>query len=337
MTNIQEEKTIEASAPKEDAVSKEIVTKETYSAPEAWEYMGTDSSSVIEIAFVKPDVEEQTIEDFESWMNLVKKPKFSKTKAIHDGIKLAASVTAVANKMLNMAARSFAEYAITIGLICLRLKELNKDSGIPWGDWAHQNLPFLGKRNREKYMAIAKRSDVHRLSFLGVDRMETICSATRTFDEKDAASKLLRKYNITYDGASEVNLAEFKVQVDAALNCEKTSRASITIEYPLALNLTRCNVVFDKAFIKKLKVIRDCGGDPQQYLNRLAMNGGKDAEDGDPKKKIQDFNSLSTRLIKTVELILGSMEHLEELHVETFNDLLEKLQALRKAADFDEE
>jgi hypothetical protein len=337
MTNIQDEITIEASALKTDAVSKEVVVKETYSAPEPLEYMGTDSSTVIEIAFVKPSIEDEMKEDFDSWMNFVKKPKFSKTKAIHDGIKLAASITAAANKALNFAARSFAEFAIIIGLICLRLKELNKDSETPWGEWAHQNLPFLGKRNREKYMAIAKRHDVHRLSFLGVDRMETICSATKNFEEKDAASKLLRKYNIAFDETSEVNLAEFKIMVDAALNCEKLSRERLAIEYRLALSLTRNGVSFDKAFVKKLKDISECGGDPLQYLNRLAMNSGKESEEGDPEKKIQDFNTLSSRLIKTVEFILGNTEQLEKLHRETFIDLLEKLLALQKVANFVDE
>lgn len=337
MTNIEEEKKLEASAPKTDAVSKEVVVKEIHPAPEPREYMGADGTAVIDIAFVKSSIEDEMREDFDSWMNLVKKPKFSKTKAIHDGIKLAASVTAAANKTLNVAAKSFAEYAITIGFICLRLKELNKNSETPWGVWAQQNLPFLGKRNREKYMAIAKRTDVHPLSFLGVDRMETVCSATKNFEEEDAASKLLRKYNITFDEASEVNLAEFKIMVDAALNCEKLSRAGTTIGYPLALSLTRSGVSFDKALIKKLKDISDCGGQPLQYLERLAMNGGKEGDEGDPEKKIQDFNSLSSRLIKTVEFILGNTEQLEKLHREIFDDLMEKLLALQKVANFVED
>jgi len=334
MKSIQDEKTDEASAPKEDAVSHEVVLKETHPAPEPREYMGADGTAVIEIAFVKSSIEDEMKEEFDSWMNFVKKPKFSKTKAIHDGIKLAASVTKVANKALNMAARFFADHAIILGLICLRLKELNKDSETPWGEWAKHNLPFLGKRNREKYMAIAKRSDVHRLSFLGVDRLETICSATKHSEEKDAVSKLLRKYNIAFDETSEVNLAEFKVMVDAALNCEKLSRESLVIEHALAISLTRSGVSFDKAFIRKLKDIRACGGQPLQYLERLAINGGKEANEEDPEKQVKDFNTLSSRLIKTVEFIIGNTEQLEKLHRQTFDDLLEKLLVLQKAANF---
>jgi hypothetical protein len=308
--------------------------KETHPAPEAWEYMGTDGTSVIEIAFAKPSLEDEMREDYNSWMNLVKKPKFNKTKAIHDGIKLASAFTAEANRTLNFAARSFADFAITTGFICVRLKELNKDSGIPWSVWADENLPFLGKRNREKYMAIAKRADVHRLSFLGVDRMEVICSATKNFEEKDAVSKLLRKYNITYDEASEVNLAEFKILIDAALNCEKLARAGIAVELPLVVSLTRSGVSFDKSFIKKLKDISDCGGKPLEYLDRLAMSGGKEGDDKEPEKNIQDFNTLSSRLIKTVEFILGNTDQLEKLNRATFDDLLERLMALQKVANF---
>jgi len=92
-------------------------------------------------------------------------------------------------------------------------------------------------------------------------------------------------------------------------------------------------VDFDKSFLKKLKDIQDCGGNPQTYLEKLSLNRGKDDAEPDTGKRLQDFNTLSNRLIKTIDYLIEDEGQLEKLDKTTLRSLLEKLQKLQSAAN----
>ena len=83
------------------------------------------------------------------------------------------------------------------------------------------NLPFLGKRNRQKFMRLAKRSDCHDYTHLGVDRLDVLCSLTEDSAEEEPIKALFGKYDIPFDETSEVNMTEFRNQIDAAISNER--------------------------------------------------------------------------------------------------------------------
>ena len=82
------------------------------------------------------------------------------------------------------------------------------------------------------------------------------------------------------------------------------------------------------------------GGNPATLLEDLASKEGDDDPDADTEKRIQDFNSLSTRLIETIDYLVKDAEnqdptdfdHLETLDVDTFEILIAKLEKLKEVS-----
>jgi hypothetical protein len=145
---------------------------------ESLTYMGIDTTAMIDIANIEiEDESENTVAD---WIDKVSKPKdgqkLDKDSVIQEGIGLVKGLIAEANKLINIAAKNYADRAINIGTACNFLKELTRGFDDPWGVWAEKNLPFLGKRNRQKFMLLANRTDCHDFTYLGVDRLEVLCS-----------------------------------------------------------------------------------------------------------------------------------------------------------------
>ena len=60
------------------------------------------------------------------------------------------------------------------------------------------------------------------------------------------------------------------------------------------------------------------------------MNNGKETDEDDGEKRIQDFNTLSNRLIKTIDYIVKDSNQHAKVDQNTFTKLLEKLVELQK-------
>jgi hypothetical protein len=300
---------------------------------EKWSYMGTDSTAVIEITSIEV-LEDDDQKAVTAWIGQIKKPKKGQKlpteQLIQDGIEIARGISADANRLINEANKNFADRATAIGLICLKLKELIRGSEKPWGAWAEENLPFIAKRNREKYMMIADRPDCWPVSFLGVDRQELLCSVTKGMDGNNRIGDLLQKYEIPFDDGLEMNMAEFKAVVDAAINNERLIKSGLTINFNLVTNIINLGVDFDKSLIRRLKEISDCGGDPEALLQKISLTGGREDMDITPEKRLQDFNHLTNRLIKTLDFIMGDQDQLVKIDRETFRLLLEKLISIQE-------
>jgi len=304
---------------------------------ENWSYAGADSTSINEIHITSleeaQNEQEMGGEEADAWIETSASPQAEKAVEINNGMELVKKLSKGYNTLINLTGKNLVERAISLGKVLIRLKDLAKGSATPWGAWAEKNLPFLGKRNREKFMLLARREDCHRYSFLGVDRIEMLCSATKESESEDPIGDLLGKYQIAYDETSEEDLAEFKVLVNSALNKEKLEKENIQASWELTVNLTPTGVDFDKPFLKKLKDIQECGGNPQTHLEKLSLNRGRDDDEPDTGKRLQDFNTLSNRLIKTIDYLIDDEGQLEKLDKTTLASLLDKLQKLHLAAN----
>ncbi len=302
---------------------------------ESLTYMGMDSTAMIDIAFV--ETEDDGDNTMANWISKVAKPKdgqeLDKDTVIQEGIGLVEGLIADANKLINIAAKNYADSAIDIGTACNFLKELTRGFDEPWGVWAEKNLPFLGKRNRQKFMMIANRTDCHDFTYLGVDRLEVLCSLTKDSEEKDPVSALLEKYAIPFNQTSEVNMTEFRNKVDAAISNERLLKKGLQIDFDLVANAINAKVGIDKALIKKLKDIQDCEGKPETYLRTLTLSQGSDDPETEAKKRFQDFNSLSARLLKTIDYIINNRDHLDSLDKDIFVYLYGKIEELRQASN----
>lgn len=311
-----------------------LIDEKEASMSNKWESLGTDSTAVIDIVFLDAkDVPASRNNEIGDWLKKSKEETGDPDDKIRSGVELAREEAANFNKLIHVTGKNLAERAFLIGAILLRLKVLSRESGLLWGSWAEKNLPFISKRNREKFMLLAKRKDCHRYAFLGVDRLELLCGATREVKGDDPIGQLLAKYQISFDDKSEVNLVEFKLSIDSALNTERLLRNGITADLEIIKDLTRIGTEFDKAFVKKLKDIQECEGNPQTYLNKLSMNRGEESSESEGGKRLQDFNTLSTRLIKTIDFLIEDEDNIAMVDKATLEILFEKLLKLRGTAN----
>jgi hypothetical protein len=233
-----------------------------------------------------------------------------------------------------------------------------------WEQWAEQNLPFIGKRNRQKYMLLARRNDCHRYTDLGLERLEMLASTTKNdSDNEDPIGAFMSKHGITVEETSELDLEEFKVQVDTALNREKLEKRGINVSPELVETATRQGKSFDKAQLKKLATIQRDGGNPEAYL-RDPSSVRKQKEEAEPpaeeecepptedvesestaeeegeppvEDKVEKFKALADEMIQTVDDILQCPEQISKIDPDSIDELIEKLMELQTAATMNAE
>jgi hypothetical protein len=183
-------------------------------------------------------------------------------------------------------------------------------------------------------MRLAARTDCHRFSFLGVEWLDLLCTATKNFKVDDPIGFLLSKYNITFDANSPENLGSFKNRLDSAINRERLSKEGLEPDFELVSRVIQTGRSFDKGLIKTMKDIRDSGGSPEAYLGKLSLHQGKDDADEDAEKRLEDFNSLASRLIQAIESLLKNPDLALKVDVGTFQQLLMKVLELQKVGNF---
>jgi helix-turn-helix protein len=128
-------------------------------------------------------------------------------------------------------------------------------------------------------------------------------------------------------------MTEFRNKVDAAISNERMLKKGLNIDFDLVANAINAKVGIDKGLIKKLKDIQDCEGNPETHLRTLTLCQGSDDPETEAKKRFQDFNSLSSRLVKTIDYIINNRDHLDSLDKDIFVYLYEKIEKLREASN----
>jgi hypothetical protein len=187
-------------------------------------------------------------------------------------------------------------------------------------------------------MMLAKRVDSHSHTYLGLDRLEKACVATKGADEEDPIGTLLKKYGIVVDETSEFDLEEFKAKVDVALNKEKCEKRNIPVCLELVNDIVRQGRNFDDRLLKKLSKVTLDGGDPEAYLKGLSTPKEKDESEPSGEEKLKDsFNSLANKMIQTVDYILKNPEQISSIDPDSFIRLIQKLMDLQAAININAE
>ena len=300
-----------------------------------WPYLGKDSTSVIDVVSMPPEEEEDDItRSVDEWCS---NQSMSKEEVVPSGITLVSKVATKYNKALSSTGKLLADYAILIGKVCNKIQQSAVKPGEKSEVWANEYLPFLSPRNRQKYMFLASRKDCYQYTFLGVDRLEHLCSVTKDSDEKDPIGSLLEKYEIKFDPEvdAESSLAEFKTLVDAAYNSARLVNKRIETDHELVKDLTQLGTKFDGSLIRTLKDIKKSGGNPETYLKELLANGGKKSldEEDNGKDHLKDFNSLSSELINAINYIVRDPDQISKIDKDTLLDLEKKVSELKEAAN----
>jgi len=237
------------------------------------------------------------------------------------------------NLFVNHTSKEIAEWRIRLGATLNELKFLVRMSEESWEEWAAENLPFVGKRNRQKCMLLARRIDCHRHTNLGVDRLEMLCSATKDSDAENPIGSFMSRHGIVVNETADIDLDEFKIQVDTALNREKVERRHIQVSPEVVETATREGKSFDKGFLKRLSNIQRDGGDPEAYL-RDPSSVRQEKEESEPtvEDKTNDFITLSNEMIGMLDDILKCPDEISKIDPDSINELIEKLMELQAAA-----
>lgn len=303
--------------------------------------LGIDSTPVNVITSGSLTVENTDPENLETWLAATKTLKNvqpeDKSKLIDEGLKISSGLIGESNKFLNLAGKRIAEKAILIGAVCNSLKELRKGAAdkIPWGDWADENIP-LGTRTRQKYMLVASRPDCHAFTHLGVDKMEYFCSLTTKSKEENPIKTLLEKYRISTDPDNTTSMDEFKKQIEAIIVTERLIKKGIKLEFEQIKAAIDEDIQFDKVLVDRLCDSSDGNGSADVLLGKII--DGSDSRSLNQKcekNRLVDFNTLSSQLIKTLDYLLGTFDEsiendpAEKIDEDTFNDLMERLEAIR--------
>lgn len=276
--------------------------------------------------------EKQSVEEINTYSE-----KDTPIDLIKEKIEQVRAMAAEYHLFVNHTGKELAEMRIRLGSALNEVKSLVRMSDESWEEWAEQNLPFIGKRNRQKYMFLAKRHDCHRHTHLGVDRLEMLCSATKDSDGENPIGAFMSKYGIAVDETSEVDLEEFKAQVDVALNREKLEKRNIRVSSPMVNAITRQGLSLDKRLLKELSHIAQTGGDPESHLKRLATGEEKEETEPPVKDKLKEFKALTNKMIQTVDDILKCPDQIQKIDQDSFIRLIQKLMELQMAANINTE
>lgn len=307
-------------------------TKKVKAVLETKSFMGPDSTPFKDVAYPKKVVDKKRLA-VHAWLAQSEKTDNLNSrdidKLIKTGIAKTKSLVELANKETNQAAKNFADRAIVVGLAGLQLKKLNAKSPIPWGVFAEERMPFLSIRNRQKYMMLAEREDCYPFTYLGVDKLEILCSLTKKSMDENPIGKLLSDYDIPFDETSELDMESFKNAVNVAIGNERLKKGGIEIELQFVKDAIQSGTKIDNKLIKRLKDSKKSNGDPAVLLQTI-IDGDDDEDDTEnTEKRLQDFNTLGNRMIKTVDYILKDSDGIETTHKETFELLFAKFIELK--------
>lgn len=294
--------------------------------------MGIDTKGANQVSIIESGIPHAIEKTLGIWSGKLKKRgKVDTDQMIQDGIALLKAFVSETNMVINFAAKNVAERAIIIGGVCLGLKKLIKNGETPWEVWAEQNLPFIEKRNRQKYMRIAVRSDCHEFTHLGVDRLDMLCATTKDSQEIKPIHALLKEYEILNDTTSEVSTTEFKKKIDAVISHERLLRHDLEINFDLVMNGINIGLNFDKSMIKRLKDSKDSGDNPETLLENDILSECKgNSEEEEANKRFKDFNTVSSSLIKTIDYIIKGEGLIDKVDKDIFESLIKKLIELQE-------
>jgi len=274
-------------------------------------HLGVDTTPVHVVVSGNLDVTKKDPKDIYAWLEKTSTLKGikleEKAKILEEGLTISSGMIVESNMLLNLTGKTIAEKAKIIGEFCIRFKKLIKGNfdGALWGDWADQKIT-LSTRTRQKYMLIASRPDCHDLTYMGVDKMALLCSITKGSKDKNAIKSLMQKYKIPYDKDNKLTMDEFKGLVTAMIESERLAKEGLKIGFDKMTDAVKAKVKIDAALIKRLKDAESSGGNPVVLLDKIIDGDGNGPKEKSPTERIQDLNTLSERMIKTVTYVTES-------------------------------
>jgi hypothetical protein len=182
-------------------------------------------------------------------------------------------------------------------------------------------------------MKIAECKDAAEYAFLGVDRLDYLCSFVDVKVDKPIKT-LIDRHELVKCLDNEDDREHFKRCVDLVIACERLKKDNIDFN---PIHVDHLNSItgfkFDKTLMKRLSEIKnDEKGDTKEFIRKLSLNNGVIAEDDKSPKKPEDFNALGTRMLQTIEKMLKDPNSMNLIEKSIFESVVRKLDELKLAA-----
>jgi hypothetical protein len=282
------------------------------------------------------DENKQQIDQFTQSAHSVKECELEKT--IQAGIKLLESFHCSRNHVWNNIIEQKTMNDIKLGELLIALKQLvkkslKKEKNITtWIVWQKENITFMDVRYCQKLMQMAKRKDAHRYAFLGKEKLLRLISATENREDEDKIGSFLKDNDIQVSPDMNLNIDEFELMLETAVANELLKKDGVQVDLELLRSLVCNKIKVDQRLSKKLKLINENDGDPEQYLSKILNNQGSEASKDETHKKFDSIKKLASKMMQSLKNLHKKpdlMTHVEIDQIDDINKIITELYELK--------
>lgn len=242
------------------------------------------------------------------------------------------------NKAENVTGGKITKYRIREGMLHNIEKAIVRKMSLNWIDWYKENHDAMSLRSAQDYMSLARIPNIIRYAFLGKERLLEILRAIKGSKEDDPIGKYLRDHGVPFDPEStEPDLTDrLKVEIDAVIamiridTVEQKREMDLGVNYELVRNLIGLGTKMETGIIRDMVIIKENGGDVNQYLERRYISGGKEEEIVTSTKKLTSIPKLVASFRSAVEYIKEHTDLASQIDASQIEDLENQISELKR-------
>ena len=221
------------------------------------------------------------------------------------------------------------KYRIREGMLYSIEKDIVRKMGENWIDSFKLNHGATSLRSAQDYMALAKVPNIIRYAVLGKKRLMEIQRAVKGSKDPDPIGQHLENHGIKFDPASDVTemTEQIRIQIDAVIAMTKIDALGekkdldLDVSFDLLTNLIALGTKFDTGIVRDLIIIKENGGDINQYLENRYISGGAEDQIVKSTKKVTGFPKLVASLGSTISYIKEHEELAAQINPSQIDDL----------------
>jgi len=216
-------------------------------------------------------------------------------------------------------------------------KAIVRKLNLNWVEWFHENHKMMSLRSAQDYMALAKIPNIIRYAFCGKERLMEIIRVIKDSKAEDPVGDYLRDHGVIFDPASDdrETATQLKNEIDTVIAMIRISSVEQKQEVELAVNadivrkLIGLGTEINNQFIRDLIIIKQNGGDPNQYLKHRYIDGGAEEPVIDATKKLTSIPKLVASFKSAVDYIREHTHLVSQIRLEQIEDFERQITELK--------
>ena len=245
------------------------------------------------------------------------------------------------NKAESVTGGKITKYRIREGMLYNIEKAIVRKMGQNWIDWYVANHDAMSLRSAQDYMSLAKIPNVIRYAFLGKERLLEIARAVKGSKDPDPIGKYLKDHGVPFDPESpQPDLTDrMRFEVDAVIamirisTVEQKREVDLDVNYQLIRNLIGLGTKIETGIIRDMVIIKENGGDVNQYLERRYISGGGEEEIVTSTKKLTSIPKLVAGFRSAVAYIKEHTDLASQVNKDQIEDLENQISELKTLID----